>query len=74
MPKPSATLNPSESPQHSQLFTVRVWREDRGDGQSEWRGKVQHVLSGEARYFRDWQTLVAFIAEKAAAQSGPPQN
>jgi len=57
-----------------QLFTVRVWQEDRGDGQSEWRGKVQHLLSGETRYFREWQTLVAFIVEKAAAPSGPPQN
>ena len=57
-----------------QLFTVRVWREDRGDGQSEWRGQVQHLLSGETRYFRDWQTLVAFIVEKAAAHSGPPQD
>jgi hypothetical protein len=56
------------------LFTVRVWQEDRGDGQSEWRGRVQHLLSGEARYFRDWQTLVAFIAEKATAPSGPPEN
>jgi len=56
------------------LFTVRVWREDRGDGQSEWRGQVQHLLSGETRYFRDWQTLVAFIVEKAAAHSGPPQD
>ncbi len=57
-----------------QLFTVRVWLEDLGDGRSEWRGKVQHTLSGEVRYFRDWQTLVAFIAEKAAAHSSPPQN
>jgi hypothetical protein len=56
------------------LFTVRVWLEDLGDGRSEWRGKVQHTLDGEACYFRDWQTLVAFIVEKAAAHSGPPQN
>jgi hypothetical protein len=65
MPKPSTT-NPPESAQRSQLFTVRVWLEDLGDGRSEWRGKVQHTLSGEARYFRDWQTLVAFMVEKAA--------
>lgn len=50
-----------------QLFTVRVWREDRGDGQREWRGQVRHVFSGETRYFRDWQTLVTFIVEKATA-------
>ncbi len=45
------------------LFTVRVWREDLGEGRSEWRGKVQHVLSGEVRYFRDWATLIAALQE-----------
>lgn len=45
----------------SQLFTVRLWLEDLGNGQMDWRGKVQHVNSGEARYFRDWPTLVAFL-------------
>jgi hypothetical protein len=52
-----------ESRHRSQLFTVRVWLEDLGDGRSEWRGKVQHVLSGEVRYFRDWATLIAALQE-----------
>jgi hypothetical protein len=30
-------------------------REDR----REWRGKVQHVVSGEAFCFREWQKLIA---------------
>ena len=30
-----------------------------GEGQWEWRGKVQHVGSGEAFYFREWQALIA---------------
>jgi len=51
-----------ERPQRSSdLFTIRLWQEDLGDGQMEWRGKVQHVTSGEARYFRDWPTLIAFL-------------
>lgn len=45
----------------SQLLTVRLWKEDLGDGQSEWRGKVQHVSSGEAVYFREWEELVETI-------------
>ena len=49
-------------PQHqSQLFTVRLWTEDLGDGRTEWRGKVQHVISGEAHYFREWPTLIAWL-------------
>jgi hypothetical protein len=48
----------------SHLFTVRVWREELGAGRVEWRGKVQHALSGEARYFREWAELVAFVREQ----------
>ena len=45
----------------SHLFTVRLWAEDLGDGQIEWRGKLQHVTSGQARYFRDWPVLIALL-------------
>ena len=45
------------------LFTLRLWPEALGYGKTEWRGKAQHVLSGEARYFRDWPALVAFLEE-----------
>jgi hypothetical protein len=48
----------------SHLFTVRIWREELGDGRIEWRGKVQHALSGEARYFREWAELIAFVREQ----------
>jgi hypothetical protein len=46
---------------HSHLFTVRLWLEELVDGQVEWRGNVQHVMSGELRYFRDWPTLIEFL-------------
>jgi hypothetical protein len=45
----------------SHLFTLRLWPEALGDGRVEWRGKVQHVLSGEAHYFRDWGALVGHL-------------
>lgn len=63
MPNLPNALDHLKLPQHSHLFTVRVWREDLGQGRSEWRGKVQHVLSGEVRYFRDWATLIAALQE-----------
>lgn len=52
--------------QQSILFTVRVWRERVGNERTEIRGKVQHVLTGETRYFRDWQTLRAFVTAELA--------
>jgi len=45
----------------SYLFTVRVWREELEEGHIEWRGKVQYALTGEARYFRQWEDLIAFF-------------
>jgi hypothetical protein len=45
----------------SHLFTVRVWREELGDDQFEWRGKVQQVDTGEAFYFREWRGVIAYL-------------
>jgi hypothetical protein len=53
---------------HSHLFTVRLWREHLGNGESEWRGKVEYVPSREARYFREWSILIAFLLEVLSQQ------
>jgi hypothetical protein len=50
-----------QAPSHMYLFTVRMWREDLGAGQREWRGELHDVVSGEVRYFRDWPTLIALL-------------
>ena len=62
------------SQRRSDLFTVRLWQEELGDGQTEVRGKVQHVSSGEARYFRDWPTLIAFLLALLSAPRSPHQS
>jgi hypothetical protein len=51
---------PSQRPR-SHLFTVRVWQEEIGTDQTEWRGKVQLLTSGDVRYFRGWATLVPLL-------------
>lgn len=48
----------------SHLFTVRLWVEALGSGQREMRYKVQHVLSGETRYFRDGSVLLGYLTAK----------
>ncbi len=58
----------------SHLFTVRLWQEELDDGQTELRGKVQHVSSGEARYFRDWPTLIAFLLALLPTPRSPHQS
>ena len=59
--------------QQSHLFTVRMWQEELGEGQAEWRGKVQHVQSGEVRYFRQWSALVASLERMLAEFEARPQ-
>jgi hypothetical protein len=48
------------------LFTLRLWIEPVTAERSEIRGRVQYVLSGEARYFRTWPELLAFVEELLA--------
>ena len=55
----------------SQLFTLRLWAEALGDDTQEVRGTVQHVVSGEARHFRDWPTLEAFLMDMLKAPVPP---
>ena len=50
------TNEPRHDPSH--LFTLRLWQEALGEGRTEWRGQLCHVLSGQTTYFRSWHTLV----------------
>jgi len=56
----------------SHLFTVRVWEEQVGDDQTEWRGKVQLVTSGEVRYFRQWAALVPLLVTMLSESQPDP--
>jgi len=58
----------------SHLFTVRLWAEKIGNGQTEWRGRVQHVTSGEAHYFRDWPTLIAHLLKMLPQAESRPER
>lgn len=58
-------MKSEQKPHRSHLFTMRLWWEEMANGPPEWRGKVQHVLSGTTRHFRDWATPIAFLQEMA---------
>ena len=57
-------MDKNERPYHRHLFTVRLWREELGTGQAEWRGQVQYANDGDRRAFQDWPDLVAFLVAK----------
>jgi hypothetical protein len=58
----------------SHLFTVRVWEEQIGADQTEWRGKVQLLTSGEVRYFRGWAALVPLLLTMLAESQSDSQE
>jgi len=61
IPQPILIQTPATSSADSQLFTVRLWPEAIDDDLVEWRGKVDHVASGEGYYFRDWSRLIVCL-------------
>jgi hypothetical protein len=49
-----------------------VWTEPVEERQAEWRGKVQHITSGEVRYFQGWPALITLLmrlSEEATSAS-----
>ncbi len=48
-------------------FILRLWPEDLGNGEVEWRGKVLDIATGDSSYFRDWPGLATAI-QKALEQ------
>ncbi len=54
-------MNEKQEGTRSQMFTLRVWMEDVGNGRTEYRGTLKHILSGETHHFRNWLTLTQLI-------------
>lgn len=48
---------------HSHLFTIRLWLEELGEAGCEWRGKAQHVSSGQVRFFTRLESLTKLLDE-----------
>jgi len=47
-----------------QLFTIKLWQEALTEKQTEWRGKIQHIGSGDSSYFRDLSKMMDFITRR----------
>jgi hypothetical protein len=74
MDKP-ITSPPERVPRpRSHLFTVRVWEEEIGTDQTEWRGKVQLLSNGDVRYFRDWAALVPLLLTMLSESDSVPES
>ena len=49
--------------QHAHTFVVRLWLEGREIPQTraEWRGRIEHLQSGERLYFREVTEIIPFV-------------
>ena len=57
-------MPPDQPHPRTHLFMVRLWIEPFANSLGEVRMQVQHILSGETRYFRTWPEVVAFLLAK----------
>jgi len=50
-------------PPYAHAFVVKLWLERREieGAQPEWRGRIDHVQSGERVYFRDIAVITDFV-------------
>lgn len=65
----------TEPPQNT--FVVRFWWEQQGEDAEQtigWRGRIEHVQSGERMAFRDVRELLAFIARFVAPLWSPSRK
>ncbi|MDI7275666.1 MAG: hypothetical protein QME94_06780 [Anaerolineae bacterium] len=65
----------TEQPQNT--FVIRFWWEWQGAGSDQavgWRGRVEHVQSGEGMAFREMRQLLAFIEAFVPFSPTSPSN
>lgn len=63
---PTCMTEVSGPRKQTRTFIVRLWREDLGEGKSEWRGRVQDVMDGQVKFFHGWERLTTTILEMLA--------
>ena len=64
-------MESSSQPWESDLFLVRVWMVEGADGSVGWRGRVQHVVSGETHTYSNWSELLDWLTTMLGHQEVP---
>ena len=47
----------------TQMFTLRIWVTNQKDADIEWRGRIQHVQSGDVQHCHNWGAFIAYVEE-----------
>lgn len=48
----------------AQTFTLRIWVTHRKGAVFEWRGRIQHIQSGDVKHCQNWNSFIAFVEER----------
>ena len=54
----------------AQTFTLRIWVTNQQDATLEWRGRIQHIQSGEVQYCQNWDAFTAYVEDVLRNLSG----
>lgn len=68
---------PEHSEQPQNTFVVRFWREwpsESGEHETGWRGRIEHVQSGEMMAFCDLRQMLAFVERFITPWPLPPNG
>ncbi len=63
--------------QSQNTFIIRFWREWQGENTQRrlgWRGRIEHIQSGEGMVFSEQQQMLAFIERFVHPLSMPPEE
>jgi hypothetical protein len=55
--------------EQAQMFTLQIWVTGQQENTFDWRGRIQHIQSGEVQYCRDWKGFVGYVEEMILNQS-----
>ncbi len=58
----------------SHQFIIRLWAENLGGGELEWRGKAQNIPTGQFAYFRGWPGLTDAIQKLLEQPQAEPER
>jgi hypothetical protein len=47
-------------------FTQKIFEDDQGEANVQWRGKISHVQGGDEKSFSQFEEAISFIQEKLA--------
>ncbi|MDX1435674.1 MAG: hypothetical protein R3335_02610 [Anaerolineales bacterium] len=62
--------NPGKPGRVAHIFSLRLWQEAVDGGHHEWRGRVEHLSSGEFFYFRDGSPIVPLLVRLLPGGAG----